>query len=451
MSEVDVVTRSRKRSNPAQIVPLSFLLVIAVGTALLSLPFAHASGQTDHLAAAFTTVSAVCVTGLVTVDTATYWTPFGQAVILLLIQVGGLGTMTLATLLALLVRGKITLAASIRAQTETKTSGLGDVRGVLVRIVRATLLAEGVIAVFLTMRFRSTYDDDLPTAAWHGLFHAVSSFNNAGFALYSDNLIGFVADGWIIGPICLAIIAGGIGYPAYFELTRERLRVSMWSIYLRLTVVGYATLLVVGFVAFLLSEWGNPGTIGTLDVQGKLWGSLAGSVFPRTAGFNSIDYGNIRPETLVVHLVLMFIGGGSAGTAGGIKVTTFFLLGYVIWSETRGWSEVRLGNRRVSGASQRQALTVALLGVGLVTAGTIALVVLTDHPLDRVVFEVVSAFGTVGLSMNLTPQLPPVAQLVIMGVMFCGRVGTVTVASALALSSTRTVRYHLPEEHTVVG
>ena len=447
-----MVTRNRqRRGNPARIVPLSFLAVITVGTLLLSLPIAHASGETNHLAAAFTTVSAVCVTGLVTVDTATYWTPFGQAVILLLIQVGGLGTMTLATLLALLVRGRITLTASLRAQSETKTSSLGDVRGVLVRILGATLFAEAFVAVWLTIRFRSTYDDDLPTAVWHGVFHAVSAFNNAGFALYSDNLIGFVGDGWIIAPICLAIIAGGLGYPAFFELTRERFRVATWSIYLRLTVVGYLTLFTLGLVTFWLSEWNNPGTLGSLDPQGKFWGGIAGAVFPRTAGFNSIDYGNIRPETLVVNLVLMFIGGGSAGTAGGIKVTTFFLLGYVIWSETRGWSEVRLGNRRVSAAAQRQALTVALLGVGLVTSASIALVVLTDLPLDRVVFEVVSAFGTVGLSMNLTPQLPPAGQLVIMGVMFCGRVGTVTVASALALSSTRTFHYHLPEEHTVVG
>ncbi|GAB47672.1 Ktr system potassium uptake protein KtrB [Mobilicoccus pelagius NBRC 104925] len=431
--------------------PSSFLAVIVVGTLLLSLPIAHASGRTNHLAAAFTAVSAVCVTGLVTVDTATYWTPFGQAIILLLIQVGGLGTMTLATLLVLLIRGRITLVASLRAQSETKTMALGDVRRVLVRIVRATLVAESSVALWLTIRFRTTYDDDLPTALWHGVFHAVSAFNNAGFALYSDNLVGFVSDGWIIAPICLSIIAGGFGYPAFFELARHGRQVSRWSIYLRLTVVGYTALFVVGLVVFLLSEWDNPGTLGPLDMQGKIWGGIAGAVFPRTAGFNAIDYGDIRPETLVVNLVLMFIGGGSAGTAGGIKVTTFFLLGYVIWSETRGWSEVRLGHRRISGATQRQALTVALLGVGLVTSAVIALVVLTDHPLDRVVFEVVSAFGTVGLSMNLTPQLPPSAQLVIMGVMFCGRVGTVTVASALALSRARTFHYHLPEEHTIVG
>lgn len=447
---MSMVDHTRRR-NPARIVPLSFLAVTAVGTMILSLPIAHASGRTDVLAAAFTTVSATCVTGLVTVDTATYWTPFGQAVIILLIQIGGLGTMTLATLLALLVRGRVRLEMLMRTQTETKTMGLGDVRRVVVRIVLATFAAEGAIALWLTCRFRAAYDDDLLTALWHGVFHAVSAFNNAGFALYSDNLVGFVSDGWIIAPICLAIIAGGIGYPVYFELLRRWQRPHAWSIYLRLTLAGYAILLVAGIAAFVLWEWNNPGTLGPLDLWGKVWGSVAGGVFPRTAGFNSIDYGQIRPETLVVDLVLMFVGGGSAGTAGGVKVTTFFLLAYVSWSELRGSTEVRLGNRGVSLAAQRQALTVALLGVGLVTSAVIALIVLTDHPLDRVVFEVVSAFGTVGLSMNLTPQLPPAAQLVIMGVMFCGRVGTVTVASALALSRPRTYHYHLPEEHTIVG
>lgn len=443
--------RRRGARNPAQIVPLSFLAVIAVGTLLLSLPIAHATEDLDLLTAAFTAVSATCVTGLVTVDTATSWTPFGQAVILLLIQVGGLGTMTLATVLALLVRGRLSLTESVRAQAERRDLALGNIRVVLVRIVTATLLAEAAVALWLTVRFRQAYDDDLPTALWHGVFHAVSAFNNAGFALYSDNLVGFVSDGWIILPICAAIIAGGIGYPAFFELLRGWDRPGSWTVYLRLTVAGYAILLVVGIGAFTLWEWDNPATLGGLDVGGRITGGIAGGVFPRTAGFNSIDYSLIRPETLVLNLVLMFIGGGSAGTAGGVKVTTFFLLAYVIWSEIRGDDEVRLGHRRISAASQRQALSVALLGVGLVAAAVIVVVLLTDLPLDRVTFEVVSAFGTVGLSMNLTPQLTPAAQVVIMGVMFCGRVGTVAVASALALSASRTYHYHLPEEHPIVG
>lgn len=432
--------------------PLSFLGVIAVGTALLCLPWAHAPGHdVDVLAAAFTAVSATCVTGLVTVDTATYWTPFGQAVILALIQVGGLGTMTLATMLFLLVRRRMSLGTSLRAQAETHSLGLGDLRKVTTRIVLGTLLAEAVVAVVLTVRFATTYDDHVLTAIWHGVFHSVSAFNNAGFALYSDNLIGFVADPWIILPICGSIIAGGIGYPAYFELRRRWNRPGLWSVYLRLTVAGYLILTVVGVIGFLLGEWTNVATLGPLDVPGKIVGGVAGGVFPRTAGFNSIDYGAIRPETYILTVLLMFIGGGSAGTAGGIKVTTFFLLAYVIWSEIRGDSEVRLGRSRVAAAAQRQALAVALLGLGLVAAATTVLVVVTDHPIDLVVFETVSAFGTVGLSMNLTPHLPPVAQVVVMLVMFCGRVGTVAVASALALSKNRVYRYHLPEEHPIVG
>lgn len=435
---------------PGRLVPLAFLTAILAGTLLLSLPLATSSGESHPLAAAFTAVSAVCVTGLVTVDTATFWTPFGQAVIILLVQVGGLGIMTLATLLTLVVGGRLGLTTTLRAQAENRTLGFGDVKDVLTRIVVSVALAELAVAVVLTLRFWLAYHDDVPTALWHGGFHAVSAFNNAGFALFSDNLVSFVGDPWIIVPICGAIIAGGFGFPVFFELLRNWRRPESWSAHTRLTVVGYTTLFVVGVGVFLWFEWDNPGTLGPLDLPSKLLGGLGGGVFPRTAGFNSIDYGNIRPETLVINLVLMFIGGGSAGTAGGVKVTTFFLLAFVILSEIRGEPEVTIGSRRIAPAAQRQALSVALLSVGIVSAATIALVMMTHLPLDRIAFETVSAFGTVGLSMNLTPTLPPPAQLVIMAVMFCGRVGTVSVASALALRS-RTRLYHLPEEHPIVG
>lgn len=442
--------RRRFALTPARLVPLAFLAVITTGTFLLSLPVSTRTGVSHPLTAAFTTVSAVCVTGLVTVDTATFWTPFGQAVIIALIQIGGLGIMTLATLIILALTGRLGLRTTLLARAENKTLDHGEVRLVLRRIVVSVAVAEGVVAALLTARFRVAYDDDLPTALWHGGFHAVSAFNNAGFALFSSNLVAFVADPWIIVPICAAIIAGGFGFPVFFELLSRWRRPQTWSVHTRLTVVGYTVLFLVGIGTFLVFEWRNPGTLGALDLRGKLLGGLGGGVFPRTAGFNSIDYGAIRPETLVVHLVLMFIGGGSGGTAGGVKVTTFFLLAFVILSEVRGEAEVRIGNRRIAPAAQRQALSVALLSVGLVTSATIGLVMTTHVPLDRIAFEVVSAFGTVGLSMNVTPTLPPPAQLVIMAVMFCGRVGPFTVASALALTD-RTRLYHLPEEYPVVG
>ncbi len=437
--------------HPVRLVPLSFLGAIVIGSMLLLLPISHADRSADLMVATFTTVSAVCVTGLSTVDTSTYWTPFGQVVILLLIQVGGFGIMTLATLLSLLIRGRLGVAGALRARAETHAFDVGgSVTRLIQRIAVRMLLAEGVVALALTVRFRLAYDDDVGTALWHGVFHAVSAFNNAGFALYSTNLVGFVGDPYICLPICAAIVAGGIGYPVYFELLKRWRRPSEWTVHTRITIGGTALLLVLGTLAYLAFEWGNPRTMAGLGVGDKLLAATTGSVVARTAGFNSIDYGAITSATLVITLVLMFVGGGSAGTAGGIKVTTFFLLGFLILAEARGEDDVVVGHRRIDAQAQRQAVSVALLGVGSVTMGTIAVVVLTGLPLDAVVFEAVSAFATVGLSTGITPHLSVPAQLVIMALMFVGRVGTITLASALALR-TRKRYYHYPETHPIVG
>jgi trk system potassium uptake protein TrkH len=442
----------RALSHPVRSVPLAFLAVIALGAALLALPASHTGDDAGILMdALFTSVSAVCVTGLATVDTATYWTPFGQAVIMALIQVGGFGIMTLGTLLALLVRKNIGLRSQLVAQSETHTLNLGDVRSVLLRVARIMLSIEAATAVLLTGRFWFAYDhQNVGEALWHGAFHAVSAFNNAGFALYSDNLIGFAEDPWIIVPVCAAIVLGGLGFPVIIQLLRPDLRVRDWSVHLRLTIYGTLLLLIVGIALFAAFEWNRDQTLGHLSFGGKILGSLAGSVFPRTAGFNSIDYGAASPETLMVTNILMFIGGGSAGTAGGIKITTFLVLGFSIWNEVRGRDQVTVAHRSISSSSQRQALTVALLGVAAVVVGTLLLLALTDYSLEKVLFEAISAFGTVGMSTGITYNLPPSAEWVLMALMFTGRIGTVTVASALALSSHPRL-YRLPEERPIIG
>jgi trk system potassium uptake protein len=438
-------------THPARIVPLAFLAAVGVGTVLLSLPIATPGPERPPvLTAAFTSVSAVCVTGLTTVDTATYWSPFGQVVIMGLIQVGGFGIMTAATLLSLLVGGKLKLKSSLIAQAETHTLNIGDVRHVIRRVAITMASFEAAIALVLTVRFRVRYDDDWGQAAWHGVFHSISAFNNAGFALYSDNLMGFVDDAWVAFPICVAVIAGGIGFPVLFELRRRWRTPRVWSVHTRLTVYGSLILLVLGTAAFLALEWTNDGTLGPLTPWGKVVGGFTGGVVPRTAGFNTVDYGQITPETMAVNYVLMFVGGGSAGTAGGIKVTTFFLLGYVIWSEVRGERDTNVAHRKIGGGTLRQALTVVLLALAVIAIGTLVILLLTDHALDVVLFEAISAFATVGLSTGITPDLPASAQLTLMALMYVGRVGTVTVASALALKS-RHHHYHLPEERPVVG
>ncbi|WP_363326060.1 potassium transporter TrkG [uncultured Pseudokineococcus sp.] len=441
----------RGTGNPALVVVGGFAGASAVGTALLSLPVATASGQRAPLVdALFTAVSAVCVTGLVTVDTGSYWSIFGQVVILLLIQAGGLGIMTLATLIALLLRHRLGLRARLVAQTETKTLTSADVRRVVRRVVLFSLGCEAVVAVVLTARFAAGYDERLGAALYDGVFHAVSAFNNAGFSTNADSLVGYAGDPVVLGAVCAAVVVGGLGFPVVFELVRSWRRPSGWSVLTRITVAVTAVLLVVGTVGYLVGEVSNPATLGALDPEDRALGAFTASVMARTAGFNAVDIGALRPETLFLTDVLMFIGGGSAGTAGGIKVTTFGLLAFVVWAEVRGEPAVVVGRRRVPPATQRQALSVALLGTALAVVGTSLLLDLTSVSLDQALFEAVSAFATVGLSTGITADLPTDARLVLVALMLAGRVGPLTLATALALRE-RSRRTQYPEERTIVG
>ncbi len=430
---------------------LSFAAAIAVVTGLLALPLATESGDgTPLLTALFTATSAVCVTGLVVVDTPTWFSGFGEAVLLGGVQVGGLGIATLASLLGLLVFRRLGLRSRITAAAETKSVDLGDVRRVLRTVVLFSLCFEAAAAVLLTARFAATEDASPGRALWLGVFHAVSAFNNAGFALFSDNLIGFRTDVTVSTVLSLTVVAGSLGFPVLNELRRELGSPRTWSVHTRITVWTSVVLLVVGAALLTAVEWTNPDTLGRLAVPQKLLAGSVLAVMPRTAGFNTIDYADAEPATLLVTDVLMFIGGGSAGTAGGIKVTTFALLAFVILAEVRGTPDVHVGGRRLPAAVQRQALTVALLGVGIVVSSTLLLLALTGLALDAVLFEVVSAFATVGLSTGITAGLPAAGQLLLVALMFVGRLGPITLASALALRSRPTL-YRLPEERPLVG
>ena len=428
----------------------AFMTAAAVGTLLLMLPVSRAGeGAAPFVTALFTATSAVCVTGLTTVDTATYWSTTGQAVILALIQVGGFGIMTLASLIALFLSRRMGLRTRLTAAAETRSVGLGDVRRVLRGVFLITVAVESTVAVLLTLRFRVTYDDTWGSATWHGVFHAVSSFNNAGFALFSDNLMGFLTDGFVLMPISVAVVVGGVGFPVLVEVMRNR-RARTWSLHTRLTLLMTAALLVGGTVFITLTEWGNPGTLGPLDPAHKLLGGWFHAVQPRTAGFNAWDYGAVTDETLLGTIMLMFVGGGSAGTAGGLKVTTFIVLFFVIVAEVRGDEDVIAFDRRIDHRVVRQATTVALLGVAAVVGGTMLLTELTDLPLRDVLFETTSAFATVGLSTGITPKIGDAGQLVLVGLMFLGRLGPITLVSALALRE-RNRRYRYPEGAPLIG
>jgi potassium uptake TrkH family protein len=428
-----------------------FAAAIAVGTALLMLPVAREGpGGASALEALFTATSAVCVTGLVVVDTPSYWTGFGEGVILALIQVGGFGIMTFASLLVVLVSRRLGLRARLTAAAETKTLGLGEVRSVVAGVVKFSLALEAVTATVLTLRFALGYDEPWPDALWLGVFHAVSAFNNAGFALYSDSLMRFATDPWICLPIASAVIAGGLGFPVLFELRRRLRRPRAWSLHTKIVLWATGAFLAGGTAFITALEWSNPGTLGPLDVPGKLLAGFFQGVMPRTAGFNSVDIGQMNPASWLGMDVLMFVGGASAGTAGGIKVTTFAVLFFVIYAEVRGEGAVNIFNRRLHGDVQRQALTVVLLSVAAVAASTIVFMVFTDISLDRSLFEVTSAFATVGLSTGITADLPAPEQILLTALMFIGRLGPITVASALALRP-RVRMYDLPEERPVIG
>jgi potassium uptake TrkH family protein len=444
-------TRARGFRHPGRVIAGAFAVAAAIGTALLSLPIATAGpGRADFLTALFHATSAVCVTGLVTVDTGTYWSGFGQAVILLCIQAGGLGIMTLATLVALLLSRRLGLRARLIAQAETKALSASDVRRVIRRVVVFSLASEAVVATVLGVRFATGYDQSLPSAAYHGVFHAISAFNNAGFGLNADNLMQYVADPTISLTICAAVIVGGLGFPVVFELAREWRTPKSWSVLTRITVIVTVALLAVGTVGFLIAESGNPGTLGPLSTGAKVLAAFTAAVMPRTAGFNNLDIAAYLPETLLLTDALMFIGGGSAGTAGGIKVTTFGLLAYVLWAEMRGDPDVEVGRRKVPDTNQRQALAIALLAIGVIAVATFLMEALTDFTFDQVLFEVISAFSTVGLSTGITADIPPAGQVLLVLLMYVGRIGPLTLASGLALRE-RARRHQLPEERTIVG
>jgi trk system potassium uptake protein TrkH len=387
---------------------------------------------------------------LATVDTPTYWSGFGQGVILALFQVGGLGIMSGATLLGLLVARRLRLSTRLVAQAETRCVELGDVAGVLRLVLLATVVIEFVTAAVLALRLRHAYGEPWAEAAWNGVFLAASAFSNAGVSTYSDSVIRFAADPLVLGPIMAAVVLGGIGFPVLHDVRRNPRRAARWSLHTKVTLLGTGLLLFGGTAAVLAYEWGNPATLGPLGPADKPMGAAFHSAMTRSGGFNATDVGQMRPETLAVSCVLMMIGGGSAGTAGGIKVTTFLVLGFVVWAEIRGEPDVCAFGRRVSRDVQRQALAVVLLAVGFAAAGTLALLTVSDLALHDALFEAVSAFASVGLSTGVTAGLPPAGHAILVVLMFLGRVGTITVATGIALQS-RQRPYRYPEERPIVG
>jgi len=439
--------------HPTRLLPVAFLVAITASAALLALPEARAEGEagTSLVTALFTATSAVCVTGLVVVEP-THWSAFGQAVIIGSVHLGGFGITSSATLLALLVARRLGVRTRMLAVTEGRSLDMANVKGVLLRVALIQVAFEAAVALPLTLRWWLGYDLSFRDALWHGVYHGISAFNNGGFSLYPDSMERYVGDPAITLPLAFGVITGSLGFPVLIEVGRRlRHQVPRWTVHAQLTLVGSAVLLVTGTLALLWFEWTNPRTLGPLSVPEKLLAAFFNAAMPRSGGFQSVEFAAMTTESISVTNALMFIGGGSASTAGGIKVATFFLLAYVIWSEIRGEPDVVVGRRRIAGAAQREALSVALLGVALVAVGVLLVVALTeDVPFEYVMFDVISAFGTVGLSTGVAAGSPQPVQLVLAALMFIGRIGPVVVATGLALN-TRHRHYRYPQERPVVG
>ncbi|NYE49245.1 potassium uptake TrkH family protein [Spinactinospora alkalitolerans] len=437
--------------RPARLLVTIFAVVDLIGTGLLMLPFAHADpGGATLVQALFTSTSALCVAGLAVVDIGEHWSVFGELVVLGLIQAGGLGIMTLASLLGLVVIRRFGLRMQLSVQTETRALNVGEVRGIATRILKASLLCEAVLALILVPRMWLAHGIDPHYALYSGVFHAVSSFNNAGLSIYGDSLTRFAGDPVILIPVACATILGGIGFPVLLELRRHISSPRRWSLHAKLTVWTTALLFLGGMVVVTALEWSNPATLGPMSPGQKVLDGAFHGIMPRSGGLNVIDVGEMRDPTLFVTIMLMFVGGGSAGTAGGIKVTTFAVIWLVVWAEIRGHPHVHAFGRRLSSSAIRQALSLTFLSMTVVVVATVFMLITTPFDLKNILFEVVSASAVVGLSTGITPDLPPMAQVVLAVLMFAGRIGPITFASALALRE-RTRRYDLAEARPIIG
>lgn len=438
------------RRSPARLALLVFLMVIMTFTVMLSLPIATASGRRAPFAdALFTATSAVCVTGLVTVDTATYWSLFGQVVIITGIGVGGLGILTLASILGLAVSRRLNLSQRIIAASETKAPQLNEVGALLRAVIVTSLVIELSVALVLFPRFL-LLGDSVGNAAWHAWFYAVSAFNNAGFVLDRQGLTQHAGDLWITCPIALAVFVGSLGFPVVLVLARRWRAPSTWPLHTKITLTTTLIVLAVAIVTIGAFEWTNPQTFGAMSPADRLQASFFAGVMPRSGGFSTVDIGQMRESTWFLQDIFMFIGGGSASTAGGIKVATLAVLILAALAEARGDHDIEAFSRRIPPGVVRLAVAVLLAGLSMVAAGTLALLMLTPFQLDHVLFEVISAFGTAGLSTGITPDLPDGAKYVLTALMYAGRTGTMTLAAALALRERRRM-FRLPEERPIVG
>lgn len=454
-TEEQTAQKRERKMPPTRVLALGFAVMILMGALLLRLPISWAKGQSlSFLDALFTATSATCVTGLSVVETGLFFSRFGQTVILLLIQAGGLGFMTMASLVFMVMGRRITL----RERMLIKESLNEDRLSGMVRLVRWALAMSFCVelagAVLLSFRFVPAYgwSDGL----FFSLFHAVSAFCNAGFDLLGQgsSMTPYAGD-WLVNlTLMMLITVGGLGYGVVHEMVRKR-RFSKLGLHSRLVLLSTLWLTVIGFVGILMLEWSNPATLGDKAPGDKLLGAMFQSVTLRTAGFATMDQGAMSPAAKLLSCILMFIGASPASTGGGIKTTTFVVAALWAFKVSQGHERVVMMKRALPKTLVRRAAVVLLIGMGLVMADILILSIAEQgHTADTldVMFEAVSAFATVGLSCSVTPNLSPMGKMVIILTMFVGRVGPLTLTMAIARRQSRmSERIKYPEERIMIG
>ncbi len=433
---------------------VGFAILIAIGAVVLALPISSADGAwTDPLVALFTATSAVCVTGLIVVDTGTYWSGFGHVWIAILMQIGGFGFMTGSTLLLFLLVGRRTgLRDRVLVQATTDTPNLGQVTTLVRRVAAFTLVVEVAGALVLTVAFAFRGLDPL-RAAWWGVFHSISGFNNAGFDLVGEyrSLAPYVDDPLVLAPMGFLIVVGGLGFAIIGDAVAKR-RWSRWALETKLVLPTTLALIAIGSLAIAWFDWDNPHTLGALPVEQRPLNALFEAITLRTAGFSTLPTGSLAEPSLLVVMALMFIGGASGSTTGGIKVNTFAILLVATVSTARGLPSAVAFGRRIAHALVYRALSIALLGIGVVFLVGLGLQALGAGGFTFVegLFEAVSAVGTVGASTGITRELSDPARLLVTVAMFVGRLGPLTLVVALTARARR-VSYRPAAETVRIG
>lgn len=440
------IARVHRPLSPSQVLVISFFALIGTGTVLLRLPIAAVGHQLSVVDAFFTSTSAVCVTGLIVVDTPTALTPFGQLVVMALIQAGGLGYMTIATIVAVAVGRTLSVQERLTLQEALNVDSMEGLARFTMRLFTMTLAFELAGAAILAIWWWPSMG--LPRALWFGLFHSISAFNNAGFALFPDSLMRFRAD-WVVNLVIATLITvGGIGFVVLTELG-QWFRGKRLSVHSRVVLVMSALLTVGGTLAIFVLEHRNPRTLGSAGLGEALLASFFQSVSPRTAGFNTLDVAALTEPTLFLTMILMFIGAAPGSTGGGVKVTTFGVVVAALWATVRGVDEPVVFKRRIPHALVARAFFISLIAFMALNGVTALLLVVESSHLLPTLFETTSAFGTVGLSMGVAGHPYSLAgafttggKLLLVLAMFMGRVGPLTLAVALARKRTRAhIRY----------